>query len=300
MAGKQRAVLVSLNISIWDARTKDVALGHELAQAKNADDACVRVWKSLLPGCETLGKLVSLRTQARRFHYENTFPAQHRGVGILPVKNITPYTTREEEYRERFYGMLPTFKEECESIQDKVRVKLGYAYKASDYPPSSAIIERCRFDVVFSPMPEGGIALPEELSEEERRRIERSTRESMEAAQMDARKDLRKRLYDVVADMEDKLGKPKDLRLASIKHLESMLALLGRLNMDEDEEFEKLRKDAENRLAAAVGSSSSGKPKSGRTKRAGRSATPAGTAKSSATSEDEQPDRSCDRIRAAA
>ncbi len=299
MAGKQRAVLVSLNISIWDARTKDVALGHELAQAKNADDACVRVWKSLLPGCKTLGKLVSLRTQARRFHYENTFAWQHRGVGMLPVKNITPYTTREQELREKFYGMLPTFKEECESIQDAVRVKLGDAYKATDYPPPASIIERCHFDIVISPMPAGGIALPEELSDEERRRIERSARESLEAAQLEARKDLRKRLYDVVADMEDKLSKPKDLRLASIKHLESMLALLGRLNMDEDEEFEKLRKDAENRLAAVVGSSS-GKPKSGRTKRAGDSATPAGATKSSANSEGEQPDRSCDRIRAAA
>ncbi len=299
MAGKQRAVLVSLNISIWDARTKDTALGHELAQAKNADDTCVRVWKSLLPGCETLGKLVSLRTQARRFHYENTFAWQHRGVGMLPVKNITPYTTREQELRERFYGLRPTLKEEYESIQDKVRAKLGDAYKATDYPPSNTVIERCTFDIVISPMPEGGVALPEELSDEERRRIERSARESLEAAHLDARKDLRKRLYDVVADMEDKLGKPKDLRLASIKHMESMLALLGRRNVDEDEEFEKLRKDAEDRLAAVVGSSS-GKPKSGRTKRAGRSATPAGTAKSSATSEDEQLDRSCDRIRAAA
>ena len=299
MAGKQRAVLVSLNISVWDARTKDAALGHERAQAKNADDACVRVWKSLLPGCETLGKLVSLRSQARRFHYENTFAWQHRGVGMLPVKNITPYTTREQEFRERFYALLPTLKEEYESIQDMVRTKLGGAYKATDYPPSNSVIERCRFDVVISPMPESGIALPEELGEEERRAIERAARESLETAELEARKDLRKRLYDVVSDMEDKLGKPKDLRLASIKHLESMLALLGRLNMDEDEEFERLRKDAEARLAAAVGSSS-GKPKSGRTKRAGRPATPAGAAKSSVISEGEQPDRSCDRIHAAA
>jgi len=299
MAGKQRAVLVSLNISIWGARTRDVALGQELALAKNADNACVRVWKSLLPGCETLGKLVSLRTQARRFHYENTFPWQHRGAGMLPVKNIPPYTTQEEAYRERFYGLLPTFREECESIQDKVRAKLGDAYKASDYPPPDTIIDCCRFDVVFSAMPDSGLVLPEELSDEERRRIERSARESLEGAHLEARKDLRKRLYDVVTDMEDKLGKPKELRMASIKHLESMLALLGRLNMDEDEEFEKLRKDAENRLAAVVGSSS-GKPKTGRTKRAGRSATPAGTPKSSAKSEGEQPDRSCDRIRAAA
>ncbi len=299
MAGKQRAVLVSLNISIWDARTKDAALGHELARAKNADDACVRVWKSLLPGCETLGKLGSLRSQARRFHYENTFPWQHRGVGLLPVKNISPYTAREQELQERFNGVLPALKEEYESLQDRVCAKLGDAYKATDYPPSGSIIERCRFEIIVSPMPEGGIALPEELGEEERRAIERSARESLESAHLEARKDLRKRLYDVVSDMEEKLGKPKDLRLASIKHLESMLALLGRLNMDEDEEFEKLRKDAEARLAAAVGASS-GESKSGRIRRARRSAPPAGTAKSSATSEGEQPDRSCDRIRAAA
>jgi hypothetical protein len=299
MAGKQRAVLVSLNISIWDARTKDAALGHELAQAKNADDACVRVWKSLLPGCETLGKLGSLRTKARRFHYENTFAWQHRGVGMLPVKNITPYTTREQEFRERFYALLPTLKEEYESIQDMVRTKLGGAYKATDYPPSSSVIERCRFEIIVSPMPEEGISLPEELGEEERRRIERAARESLETAHLEARKDLRKRLYDVIVDMEEKLSKPKDLRLASIKHMESMLALLGRLNMDEDEGFEKLRKDAETRLATVVGASS-GKSKSGRTKRAGSSAPPAGTATSSVTSDGGEPDRSCDRISTAA
>ena len=299
MAGKQRAVLVSLNISIWDARTKDAALGHELARQKNAEDACVRVWKSLLPGCETLGKLGSLRTQARRFHYDNTFAWQHRGVGMLPVKNITPYTTEVNAFRERFYTMVPTLQDEYEFMQERARVKLGGAYKATDYPPVESISERCRFDVVISPMPESGVALPEELGEEERRAIERSARESLESAHLEARKDLRQRLYDVVADMEEKLGKPKDLRAASINHLESMLGLLGRLNMDEDEEFEKLRKDAEARLAAAVGSQVD-KPKRARKKASGKSAAPASTVKSSATNEGEQPDRTCDRIRAAA
>ena len=299
MAAKQRAVLVSLNISVWDARTKDAALGHELARAKNAEDACVRVWKSLLPGCETLGKLVSLRTKARRFHYDNTFAWQHRGIGMLPVKNFTPYTTEMQQFKECFTEMLPKLKEEYESLQDNARVKLGDAFKATDYPPVQSIIDRCRFDIIISPMPEGGVSLPEELGDEERRCIERSARESLEAAHQEARKDLRKRLYDVVVDMEDKLSKPRDLRLASIKHLESMLALLGRLNMDEDEEFEKLRRDAEARLAAAVGSSS-GKPKSRRTEHAGRTATPADTATSSSISEGGEPARTCDRIAIAA
>jgi hypothetical protein len=299
MAGKQRAVLVSLNISVWGARSRDAALGHELAQAKNADDKCVRVWKSLLPDCETLKKLVALGSLARKFHYQNTFAWQHRGIGMLPVKNIVPYTTEVNAFRERFYAMVPALKDEYEFLQEKARLKLGGAYKATDYPPVESIGERCRFDVVISPMPDGGVTLPEELGEEERRSIERSVRDGLEAAQLEARKDLRKRLYDVVTDMEDKLGKPKDLRLASIKHMESMLTLLGRLNMDEDEEFERLRRDAETRLAAAVGSSS-GKSKSGGTKRAGVSAAPEGTAESPVTSIGEQPDRSCDRFSAAA
>ncbi len=298
MAGKQRAVLVSLNISVWDARTKDVALGHELARQKNAEDACVRVWKSLLPGCETLGKLASLRSKARRFHYDNTFPWQHRGVGILPVKNFSPYTTQMQQFKERFSEMLPALKGEYESLQDGARLKLGDAFKETDYPPVQSIVERCRFDIILSPMPEGGVNLPEEIGEEERRRIERSARESLESVHQEARKDLRKRLYDVVVDMEEKLSKPRDLRLASIKHLESMLALLGRMNMDEDEEFEKLRKDAEARLAAAVGSSRD--HKSGRIAHAGRTATPADTVKSSSISEGGEPDRACDRIAVAA
>jgi hypothetical protein len=298
MAGKQRAVLVSLNISVWDARTKDTALGHELARQKNAEDACVRVWKSLLPGCETLGRLASLRSKARRFHYDNTFPWQHRGVGILPVKNFNPYTTQMQQFKERFAEMLPDLEKEYESLQDGARVKLGDAFKATDYPPVQSIVERCRFDIILSPMPDSGVNLPEELGEEERRRIERAARESLESVQQEARKDLRKRLYDVVVDMEEKLGKPRELRLASIKHLESMLALLGRLNMDEDEEFEKLRKDAEARLAAAVGSTRA--HKSGRITHAGRTATPVDTAKSSSISEGGEPDRTCDRIAVAA
>ena len=299
MAGKQRAVLVSLNISIWGARTKDAALGQELARQKHAEDACVRVWKSLLPGCETLGKLASLRTQARRFHYENTFAWQHRGVGMLPVKNITPYTTAVDAYRERFYAMVPTLKGEYEFMQERARVKLGDAYKATDYPSVDSIEDLCSFDVVISPMPGSGIALPPELAEEERRAIERSARESLETSHLEARKDLRQRLFDVVADMEDKLGKPKDLRAASITHLESMLDLLGRLNMDEDEEFEKLRTDAQARLAAAVGSQVE-KPKRARKKASGKSTATASTTKSSVTNEGEQLDRTSGRIQAAA
>ncbi len=253
MAGKQRAVLVSLNISVWDAHSKDRELGHELAQSKNTSEKYVRVWKDLLPGCKSLGRLVSLRTQARRFHYSNTFPWQHRGVGMLPVKNFDSYTTKMQEYEQRFMEEVPSLTEEYESMQEELRAKLGLAYKETDYPPADSIKSRCRFEVVISPLPDGEIVLPEEIAEEERRRIERSARAGIEEAYREARKDLWERLHQVILDMEEKLSDPKGLRAASVKSMESMLGLLGRLNMDEDERFEQMRKDAESRLAAATG-----------------------------------------------
>jgi len=172
MSNGQRAVLVTPNIRVWDARTRDAQLSKEVADSKNTSDRWVRVWKDLLPDCDALGKLQSIRTKARRFHYDNTFAYHYRGTGILPIKNFEFYTDKMKVFEDEYMGYVPVLVSEYEMMQDELHNKLGGAYKETDYPSSEIVQSRFGFQIIVTAIPEGGLNLPEELSDEIRADIE--------------------------------------------------------------------------------------------------------------------------------
>lgn len=243
-----KAVLVSLNVSIWTANKLDREVSREVASQKRLkNDQMARVWKSLLPKNNFFSAITGIAAKARKFHYANTFSWAQEGIRLLPTKNYLAYMEFMRKAKADYEKAVDAFLKEYDQLRQDAKEALNSIYKDSDYPPASVLRSKFAFSTVVTPVPSGEsfqADVPEEEAEKVRKDIEASVQEAFRAAN----RDLWERLYATIAKVQERLADPKGARESSLASLRDMLSLLDRLNISGDERLERLRKQAEDRL----------------------------------------------------
>lgn len=247
---RSKAVLVSLNVSVWAANKLDREVSEEVAnQKKLKSNRLGRYWKSLLPENEYMKAIHGVVAKARKFHYANTFAWAQEGARLLPTTNYFEYMEFMRDAKSDFERAVATFLKKYGELREIAKDALNSIYKESDYPSVEQLRRKFSFETLVMPVPQAAM-FTAEIEPEETQRVREEIERTVQEAFRAANRDLWERLYSTINRMQERLMDPKGARESSLASLRDMLQLLGRLNVTGDEKLEQMRKQAEERLNA--------------------------------------------------
>jgi hypothetical protein len=251
-----RAMLVSLNVSLWRARKLDHKVTAEVNTLKHAaSDAC-SVSKALIAK-DSLANIRTVVQNARAFHYENTLPWDNVGWRILPSANYQTWTDKMRDLKQAFDVEVANFIRDYPNFVTDAKISLNGMFDQDDYPNANALPSWFEFETNAQPIPDGSHFVLD-LSAKEIAKQAAKLDERIKTATDAAVGDLWKRLHDSVSHMAERLstyrvdaktgkvqGKFHDSMVGNIKEL---CDLLPRLNVSDDPNLEAMRKKIENTL----------------------------------------------------
>lgn len=239
-------MLARLNISQWTARKEDKTATRHVEQDFHCSDA--GKFHKILIAKEEIKKIQKIANEARIFHYENTLPWNDEGARILPTKNYFEYTQKLQALKGNFEKAVETFLINYPALIEEAKQRLNGLYNEKDYPPIGKILKKYNFSIQFDPIPDSA-DLRISLNQEEITSISKDIETRLKEAIANANKDLWTRLFEVVKHVSDRLHeKDAIFRDSLINNIIELVQLLPRLNITDDPNLEKIRKDIEARL----------------------------------------------------
>ena len=239
------AVLVTLTIKTWAANAMDRSISSKVANDHGTDVKLARVWKTLVPNKKgsLLGGIYAIEREARNFHYDNTLPYKHEGQRILPTMNYAKYMEKMRTLKLRLEEEVLKFLQHWDDIKDQAREKLKGMYKDDDYPSLERLVRAFDISVSTDPLPKAATFFETKLSEHEIAQAKRGLEDGLKETFRKANEELWDRLMSCTMNLKERLnGDPKFLREAAIENANDLLDLLARLNVNNDEKLEELRK----------------------------------------------------------
>jgi len=242
-----KAMMVSLSISSWQARMLDRKATKETNKNNGAADDAGR-YNKLLVQKESIQKINKIVNSARTFHYENTLPWK-KGVDLLPAENYFDYMSGLRRIKTDFYNEVKEFLKNYDALVAVQAARLGKLFNISDYPSKEEIELKFSFDVEIFPTVDPNdfrVKLSEQEVESIREEIETRQNEYL----MSATKDLWKRLYDVIQNLMLKMKEKKPVfRNTLVSNVFDLVQLLPKLNVTNDTELAKFANEAFEKLA---------------------------------------------------
>lgn len=244
-----KAMLVSLNISVWTARKFDRKVTQDTNEGAHAHAAAGRYNKHLLAGAEAHKRIEKIAAKARVAHYAQTLPWSDEGWRLLPTANYMAYQDKMREFKQEFDAALAEFLREYPVICRDAAALLGDMYNPDDYPDVDQIRGKFRWGIEVSPVPTGN-DLRVEIGEDQVDKLRASIEDRVQRATKAAVTDAWERLHGVVSKMHERLSDPdKIFRNSLIGNVQELVDLLTRLNVTGDENLEAFRKRVESELA---------------------------------------------------
>lgn len=265
----ERAMLATLNISLWTARKRDKKITAKVAKDHGTIKAVGNYNKRLLPmEAESYEAVRRAGTAAREYHYNSTLPWAQDGARILPAAQYFAYVERMKELQQEFDTAVEAFLADYPRLRENARVLLNGMYDEADYRSVRELEQAFKFKRDVFPMPSAD-DFRVELGDNEVSAVREAIQRSVHQATADAMRDLAQRVHDAVAHIAERLsGADNIFRDSLIGNLKDIVELLPKLNLTNDATLEatrkrlagylctlepaKLREDSKEREAAAA------------------------------------------------
>lgn len=243
-----RALLVQLTISQWDARKKDKKVTTDVLNVNQASQKAGTFNKYLLPVGNALEDVHRKSSYIRQKFYENTLPWGIDGSQILPSANYLGFVSDFRKERTDWEYLCEHFYNSYQTMKDDAPLVLGHMYKDEDYPSIDVVKSRFKMDLAVFPVPSADFRT--NIAGDELTRIQEDVERRVTEAQNQAMKELWQRLYERVQHMATKLADPKAIfRDSMIENAQEICAILPRLNFADDPNLEAMRLQVEASLA---------------------------------------------------
>ena len=243
------AMIVRLSISQWTARKFDKSVSQKVAD-DYAVDADVGRYNKILIAKEAIRTITQATSAARSFHYENTLPWDDGGGRILPSKNFLTYSKEMRKLKQRTDDAVKEFLENYDEYREEARKRLNGMFRATDYPGRREIGRKFGFSTDIDPVPSAK-DFRVSLQSKDMTRIQKQLEKRVEERVIEATKDLYVRLNEVVQKFADKLSdKEAIFRDSLVENVVELVNLLPKLNVGNDPELEKVRKETQKRICA--------------------------------------------------
>jgi len=241
---RSRAMLVTLNISVWNPKKKDVAATLDTLIKHGASREAGAFVKNLLPE-GAIDRVKKAEGVLRTLFYKHTLPWRDDGIRILPSAAWEDFSSEEREARREFDASIGEFLVNYDAHRNKARVALNGLFNESDYPPVEVVRSKFGVRVSWFPLPDSEdfrVDLPEQVREQLANDIDSSVQESMKIAS----NALYERLGDALGRVVERLDdSDKVFRNTLITNLRELCVQIPKLNVMGDETILRLVGDAE-------------------------------------------------------
>lgn len=153
-----RALLVTLSISMWTATKHDKKVSAEVAVQHSASTDAGRYNKKLVnkdgTATQALVKLQKIATKARQAHRELTLPWFDDGTRILPSSNYTRYMSVMSGIEDEWNVAYPEFVSLYPQMINEAQRSMNGLFSYTDYPPVSKIGRHFGFAYHMLPFPD--------------------------------------------------------------------------------------------------------------------------------------------------
>lgn len=248
----KRSVYLKLNISRLGNRRRVSSSAVEV----DADKDLIRVSKSLLTSKE-LQNVIALDSEIRHYVYESCLPFD-TGVHLVPFPMIENVDAKLREFAERRKALIEIFLNAYPKLVEEASGRLRAIYNPNDY----ASVERVREKFSFSwryvnfGMPGQLKNISAEIFKEERKKHAKV----LEDAAAEIQAVMRESLAELVSHLSDRLdndkdGKPKMFKEATITKLKDFLGTFDFRNIVDDKELKEQVERARALVSGVTGES---------------------------------------------
>lgn len=238
------ALLVQLTVRQATMRKRDKKATQDVAMSNNAEVSSGNYNKALLPMAESLSNIHKMTTQIRQMYYDNTLPWGIEGTMILPSKNYLSFMEMYRKAKTQWVVLVDKFLHDYPRLVQNAQVSLGKLYNASDYPDIEDLKSKFDMDIRVMPVPADDFRVS--IPDSELAQVRADVTTQVESATTKAMGEAWQRLYDRVKHISDKLHDPKSIfRDTLIDNTKDICDVLKRLNINDDENLERLRAEVE-------------------------------------------------------
>lgn len=240
MSIASKAMFAALNQRVWQAASADRGIAARVENENEAEHRSMRVVKKLAP-VGALLPITRLANFGKEQHDRMTLPGLMRGQQLLATKMFDEYAYTQSKIRENFYLEVERFSKDIyPSIVKSAPVRLGRAFRATDFPDEKRISSYFSYEVRFLPVPDGDNWFLHDLSEASMDDLRNKVEQEKNSLFREATKDLMERTQEVLENLigqldtfdEDKAsGKLREVTISTVK---DMAALVCRMNITED------------------------------------------------------------------
>lgn len=251
---QEKAMLVSISISQWTARKKDREANQTVSQAYGSNEKNGHFSKDLI-GRAALKDIQSLVNVARAYHQENTLPWKDEGQRILPAGKFFEYRQKIAGFIAEFEIRVNQFLDNYDDLVNQARIDLNGLFKETDYPPKEKVRNLFGFKFSVNPLADPDdfrIAISQEDEHFIRNQVKQDYKETIKAGM----KDLFNRLYDVIGDLNKKMGeegrdgKSPIFRNSIIENVKELCDLLPGLNIAGDANLDNLTEEIKQKICS--------------------------------------------------
>ncbi len=253
----ERAMLVSLSVSIWSARKHDARISDKVAAEHGADRSMGRYAKHLIPR-DLLAAVTAANTALREHHNLNTLAWGDDGTRILPAANYLGYQAQQQTLEDAFDRAVLDFVASYPAYVETARTALNGLFDPRDYPAPAQI--NGKFAVRRHVLP---VAQPDDfrvqLDDAQVARIRAEIEARNAELVANANRDLWQRVQEVTSRLVERLSAfqvdPKTgsrinpFRDSLIENIRALLEIMPRLNITGDARIEQVRQDLAGQVA---------------------------------------------------
>jgi hypothetical protein len=253
----ERAMLVTLSVSVWSARKNDTRISDKVAADHGADRSMGHYAKHLIPR-ELLTAVTAANHALRDHHNLNTLAWGDDGTRILPAANFFGYQQRQRTLEDQFGQAVRSFIGSYPAYVAAARKALNGLFDPEDYPTAEQIAEKFSVRRHFLPVAQSDdfrVSLGDIHVAQIKAEIEARNAELVSAAN----RELWQRVHDVTAKLVERLSAydvdPADgtrlhpFRDSLIDNVRSLLDLMLRLNITADARIEQIRQQLAGKVA---------------------------------------------------
>jgi hypothetical protein len=253
----ERAMLVSLSVSIWSARKHDVRISDKVAAEHGADRSMGRYAKHLIPR-ELLTAVNAAHTALRDHHNLNTLAWGDDGIRILPAANYLGYQAQQQTLEDAFGRTVRDFVASYPTYVETARTALNGLFDPQDYPAPGCIAGKFAVRRHFLPVAQAD-DFRVQLGDAQVARI----RAEIEARSADlvatAIRELFQRVQAVTSRLVERLSafevdpvagtRLHPFRDSLIENVRVLLEIMPQLNITGEARIEQVRQDLTERVA---------------------------------------------------
>ena len=200
----EKAMLVTLNISRWQARKSDKVLSQEIADNHHNQRDMIDTRKRLLAK-NALEELNQIASRARVLHYELTLPWNDDNQRILAATAFFKYQETMEDLKNEWVPAVRKFIYNYPDYVKQAQIDLNGLFNQADYPDAAEIPHKFKLNYTVYPMPDAQ-DFRVKLNGEEVSRIKQEMEASVNAQLQNATRDIYNRMIAVVTKLRNKLN----------------------------------------------------------------------------------------------